>query len=76
MTQMVARRTATVLLRDLPPEKLRVAVDFLTYLHTKEEWDATLEILQSPILLQSLKRGREDLRRGRWVRWQDVRRGV
>ena len=76
MTQTMARHKAELLIHDLPPEKLHVAVDFLTYLHTKEEWDATLEILQSPRLMRSLKRGQRNLRQGRWVRWQDVKRRV
>ena len=76
MTQAVARRTAKTLVEALPADKLRVAVDFLTYLRTKEEWDATLEILQSPRLMRSLKRGQRDLRQGHWVRWQDVKRRV
>ena len=76
MTQTVARRTAKTLVETLPADKLRVAVDFLTYLRTKEEWDATLEILQNPALMRSLHRGRRDVHEGRWVRWQDLKRRV
>ena len=76
MTQTVARRTAKTLVEALPADKLQVAVDFLTYLRTKEEWDATLEILQNPPLMQSVRRGQHDVREGRWVRWQDLKRRV
>ena len=76
MTQTVARRTAKSLVETLPADKLQVAVDFLTYLRTKEEWDATLEILQNPALMRSVRRGRRDVHEGRWVRWQDLKRRV
>ena len=76
MAQTTARRTATALIRSLPQRTLPIVVDFLTYLQTKDEWDATLEILKSPALLQSRKRGRGNLRQGRWVRWHDVKRRV
>jgi len=76
ITQTAAQRTATALLRRLPKAKLQVAVDFLTYLSTKEEWDATLDILSSPALLTSLKRGQHDLHQGRWAHWVDVKRRV
>ena len=76
MTQTVARRTAKTLVETLPADKLQVAVDFLTYLRTKEEWDATLEILQNPSLMRSVRRGQRDVREGRWVRWQDLKRRV
>lgn len=78
MTQTATQQQQMVraLLRRLPKAKLQVAVDFLTYLSTKEEWDATLEVLSSPALLASLKRGQQDLRQGHWVRWADVKRRV
>ena len=76
MTDTLARRRATTLIRRLPPKKLRVAMDFLAYLAAKEEWDATWEILDSPTLLRGLKRGQQDLRQGRWVHWSDVKRRV
>lgn len=76
MTYTMTKTKAATLLRSLPKEKLRVAVDFLTYLHTKDEWDATLEILKSPTLTASLRRGQRDLQRGRWVKWEDLKRRV
>ena len=78
MTQTATQQQQMVraLLRRLPKAKLQVAVDFLTYLSTKEEWDATLEILHSPRLVQSLRRGQRDLQHGRWHRWEDVKRRV
>jgi len=76
VTTIVARQKAKTLLNELPREQLAVAVDFLTYLATKEEWDATLEILHSPRLVQSLRRGQRDLQHGRWHRWEDVKRRV
>jgi len=76
MTESMARRRAAALIRDLPAKKLKVAVDFLAYLRTKEDWDATLEILQSPALVRSLKRGRRDLKAGRWSPWEAVKRRV
>ena len=76
MTHTAARRQAAALIQRLPATKLKVALDFLTYLRTKEEWDATIEILESPALLRSLRRGQRDLRQGRWVRWSNVKRRV
>lgn len=76
MTDLTARRTAAALIRRLPKTKLQVAVDFLTYLSTKAEWDATLDILANPPLVASLRRGQRDLHEGRWVRWTDIKRRV
>jgi hypothetical protein len=76
MTESIIRRRAAALIRELSAKKLKVAVDFLTYLRAKEDWDATLEILEDPALSRSLKRGQRDLKAGRWSRWQDVKRRV
>ena len=76
MTDTMARRRATALIRDLSLKKLKIAVEFLSYLQTKEDWEPTLEILQSPSLIRSIKRGQEDIRKGRWVKWSDVKRRV
>jgi hypothetical protein len=55
MTITTLRSEASKRLRNLSPERLRVANDFLAYLQEREESEATRELLepiQKPILIE------------------------
>lgn len=70
------KERAVALIERLPKDKLRVAVDFLTYLQDREAWEATWELTSDPKIMASLRRSEEDLRKGRVKRWKDVKRDV
>jgi hypothetical protein len=67
---------AAALIERLPKDKLRTAVDFLTYLQDREDWEATWELTSDPEVMASLHRSEEDVRQGRVKPWREVRRDV
>ncbi len=57
------RRQATELVRQLSPERLRMAVEFLEFLKEREEWEATWEILSDPKMVEMIRRADERWRK-------------
>ena len=70
------QQQAMTLIEQLPAEKLRAAIDYLTYLYDKEAWDATHELASNPEIAKSLERAEADEKAGRLKSWDDVRRNV
>ena len=62
--------------RATPKEKLKAAIDYMTYLHDKEAWEATYELASDPEIVESLKRAEADVKAGRLKSWADVKREV
>ncbi len=62
-------------LRNLSPERLRVANDFLAYLQEREESEATQELLNIAGL-EAFRRALTQAERGEVVRFEDIRRKV
>jgi hypothetical protein len=60
-------------LRNLTPERLRVANDFLAYLQEREENEATEELLAIPGFEEALQRAVARAEGGDMVRFDDVR---
>lgn len=56
----------------LPPDKVRVAVEFLGYLETAASRDATEELLKVPGLLCDAEEAAEHIKRGRFKDWRKV----
>ncbi len=50
--------------RKLTIPKRREALDFVSYLMTKSEWDATCEILEDKNMLMGIREGLEEVNRG------------
>ena len=50
--------------RNLTSQKRQAAMDFITYLNTKSEWDATMEIVSDKAMMKGLKEGLAQARRG------------
>ncbi|MFA0769340.1 MAG: hypothetical protein OXFUSZZB_002668 [Candidatus Fervidibacter sp.] len=72
------RRQATDLLRQLSPERLQVAIEFLAFLREREEWEATWDILSDPEMMAMIREAEADRKAGRWnafVSWDKVKRG-
>lgn len=78
MSTRELRRRANALVRELSPERLRFAVEFLEFLKEREEWEATLDILTDPKMMEMTKRAEADRKAGRkdaFVSWEQVKRG-
>lgn len=76
MSIKTLQRHTEKILKNLSFEKLKVATDFLEYLEEKEENDATLEILKDSNLMEKIKKGKEDIKKGKWVKFDRVKRNV
>lgn len=76
MTTAQLRKQAKERLDSLPPDKVRVAAEFLGYLDTAASRDATAELLRVPGLLRDVKAATEQIRSGRGKDWRKVRRDV
>ncbi len=50
--------------------------DFITFLKVKEELEATKEILNDKDFLQSIMKGDEDFKVGRFKKWSEVKENV
>ena len=70
------KQQAVTLIEQLSNEKLKTVVDYLTYLHDKEAWEATHELASNPEIVKSLERAEADEKDGRLRSWDDVRRDV
>jgi aminopeptidase N len=60
----------------LSKERKKEVADFIAYLKAKEELEATKEILRDEDFLQSIIRGDEDFKAGRFKKWSEVRENV
>jgi len=52
------------------------ALDFMRFLRLKEEAEATREILDDRMILESLQKGERDFQKNRYRKWAQVRDDV
>jgi len=76
MTIAELRKQAKERLDCLPPDKVRVAAEFLDYLETAASRDATAELLKIPGLLGDVKEASSQIKGGRYKDWREVRHDV
>lgn len=76
MEKASLKQQAVRLIEQLSNEKLRTVVDYLTYLHDKEAWEATYELASNPEIVKSLERAKADEKAGRLKSWDDVKRDI
>jgi hypothetical protein len=76
MTTAQLRKHAKERLDGLPPEKVRVAAEFLDYLETTASRDATAELLKMPGLLRDAEEASGHIKSGRFKEWRKVRKDV
>jgi len=76
MTIAELRKQAKERLESLPPDKVRVAAEFLNYLETAASRDATAELLKMPGLLDDVRDASGHIKRGRFKDWRKVRKDV
>jgi hypothetical protein len=60
----------------LSKKRKKEVADFVAYLKVKEEVEATKEIIRDKDFLESIMRGDEDFRAGRYKKWNEVREDV
>jgi hypothetical protein len=60
----------------LSKERKKEVTDFISYLRVKEELEATKEIVRDKDFLESIMRGDEDFKKGRFKKWSEVREDV
>jgi hypothetical protein len=77
------RKTATIkeekILGDferLSKKRKKEVADFVAYLKVKEEIEATKEVLRDKDFLNSIMRGDEDFKAGRFKSWSEVKEDV
>jgi len=79
MRAIALKRQAKKAIDELTEEKVRVAMDFIDYLKSKEEMEATLEILSSQELMPQIQAAERVLKRGaktEFMSWEKVKRDV
>ena len=70
------QKQAMMLVKRLPTEKLKAAIDYMNYLYDREAWEATYELASDPEIVKSLKQAEADVKAGRLKSWADVKRNV
>jgi hypothetical protein len=76
MTTAELRKNAKDRLDSLPPDKVRVAAEFLKYLETAASRDATEELLKISGILADVKEATEQIKKGAGKNWRKVRKDV
>jgi hypothetical protein len=60
----------------LSKKRKKEVADFVAYLKVKEGVEATKEIIRDKDFLESIMRGDEDFRAGRYKKWDEIREDV
>lgn len=63
-------------LSTLPLQKLEQVIDFAEYLKSREEWEATQEILNDPEMCKDALEGRAQSKRGEGRSWREIQKDV
>lgn len=62
-------------IKALPPQKLKIALDFLEDLKVSDE-DETLALLNDDSFMEDYREAKEDIRTGKTISWKDIKRDV
>lgn len=73
---IVVKKKVKEAIETLSDKKARVALDFIDYLREREEWEATAELLSDKKLLRDYKAAKEEIKRGKTVKWEAIKRNV
>jgi hypothetical protein len=63
------------IVNSLSDDKIKEAINYLTYLKDKEEWDATME-LSSPEILHEIEKGINEINSGKFSKFSEIRKNV
>ena len=61
-----------VALAELPTKKLKQLADFAEYLKSREEWEATRELMNDPAMREDVEEGRAQAVCGEGRQWRKV----
>jgi len=79
MTTMVRkgiRERLDAAVSGLPAKKLAELADLAEYLKSREEWEATRELMSDPSMRKDVEEGRAQAARGQGRPWREVQRRV
>jgi hypothetical protein len=62
-------------IKGLPPQKLKIALDFLEDLQRSDE-EETRILLNDPGFMEDYRSAKEDIRTGQTINWEDIKRDV
>ena len=60
----------------LTPQQIEQLADYAEYLQSKEEWEATQELLCDSEIKQEIDEGLEQIRKGQTRPWREFRKNV
>ena len=60
----------------LSPRQLEQVADFADYLRSREELEATQEILNDPVMSKKVEKGLDEVRQGKIRPWQEINENV
>lgn len=63
-------------LTGLPIDKLEQVADYAEYLRSREEWEATMEILNDPGMKRDVDEGRKQVIEGKTRSWKEIKKSV
>lgn len=63
-------------LAELPTPTLKQVADFAEYLKSREEWEATQELIHDLAMREDVEEGRAQAARGEGRPWREVQRNV
>ena len=73
MTRQHIQRHLQDIFATMPTDKLTLLMDFAEYLKSKEEWDATQELMNDAGMSKDTLEGREQAQRGESRTWRDIK---
>lgn len=59
----------------LPPQKLKIALDFLEDLKRSDE-DETEALINDPGFMKDYRQAKKEIRTGKTISWKDIKRDV
>ncbi len=62
-------------IKALPPQKLKIALNFLEDLKVSDE-DETLALLNDDSFMEDYRKAKEDIKTGNTISWKDIKRDV
>lgn len=60
----------------LSPQQIDQVADYAEYLRSKEEWEATQELLCNPDMKRAIDEGIDQIRKGETRPWREFRKDV
>ena len=74
MTTTELRKNAKARLDSLPPDKVKVAAEFIKYLEISASNDATMELLKIPGIIGDIKEAAKQIKKGMGKNWRKVQK--